>query len=137
MFALVADIERYPEFLPMCEALIIRTSRERDGKTFLVADMTVGYKLVRETFTTQVYLQPEENRIDVQYVDGPFRHLENRWLFLPVEDENACRVEFFIEYEFKNPVLSLMMGSMFDTAFRKFTDAFEKRADEIYGMKNS
>jgi len=137
MFALVADIERYPEFLPMCEALTIRTSRERDGKTFLVADMTVGYKLVRETFTTQVYLQPEENRIDVQYVDGPFRHLENRWLFLPVEDENACRVEFFIEYEFKNPVLSLMMGSMFDTAFRKFTDAFEKRADEIYGITDS
>lgn len=133
MFALVADVERYPEFLPMCEALTIRSSRERDGKTFLVADMTVGYKLVRETFTTQVYLQPEENRIDVQYVDGPFRHLENRWLFLLVEDENACRVEFFIEYEFKNPVLSLMMGSMFDTAFRKFTDAFEKRADEIYG----
>lgn len=135
MFALVADVERYPEFLPMCEALTIRSSRERDGKTFLVTDMTVGYKLVRETFTTQVYLQPEENRIDVQYVDGPFRHLENRWLFLPVEDENACRIEFFIEYEFKNPVLSLMMGSMFDTAFRKFTDAFEKRADGIYGIK--
>jgi len=137
MFALVADVERYPEFLPMCEALAVRSRQERDGKTFLVADMTVGYRLIRETFTTQVYLQPEENRIAVQYVDGPFRHLENCWLFLPVEDDNACHIEFFIDYEFRNPVFSLMMGTMFDIAFHKFTDAFEKRADEIYGMKDN
>ncbi|RCL00584.1 MAG: Cyclase/dehydrase [Candidatus Tokpelaia sp. JSC189] len=133
MFALVADIEHYPEFLPMCESLTIRSSQKRDGKTFLVADMTVAYRFIRKTFTTQVYLQPEENRINVQYIDGPFRHLENRWLFLPVKEKNICRVEFFIEYEFRNPALSLMMGSIFDTIYRKFTDAFEKRADEIYG----
>jgi len=133
MFALVADIERYPEFLPMCDALTIRSRREQDGKTFLVADMTVGYKLIRETFTTKVYLQPDANRIDVQYVDGPFRHLENRWRFLPVADENACQIEFYIDYAFKNPMLGMVMGSMFDIAFRKFTDAFEQRADQIYG----
>ncbi|RCL02487.1 MAG: pyridoxine 5-phosphate synthase [Candidatus Tokpelaia sp. JSC188] len=136
MFALVADIEHYPEFLPMCKDLIIRSSQKQDSKTFLIADMTVGYKLVRETFTTQVYLRPEENRIDVQYVDGPFRYLENRWLFLPMENKNVCRLEFFIEYEFKNSIFSLMMGSMFDAIFCKFTNAFEKRANEIYGIEN-
>jgi coenzyme Q-binding protein COQ10 len=134
MFALVADVERYPEFLPMCKALTVRSRRERDGRSFLVADMTVGYKLVRETFTTQVYLRPEENWIDVQYVDGPFRHLENRWLFLPVEDDKACQVEFFIDYEFRNLMLGMMLRTMFDTAFHRFTDAFEQRADEIYGI---
>lgn len=136
MFTLVADVEHYPEFLPMCEALTIRSRREKDGKAFLVADMTVGYKLIRETFTTQVYLQPQENRINVCYVDGPFRRLENRWSFLPVADDNACQVEFFIDYEFRNRMLGVMMGTVFDMAFRKFTDAFEKRADEIYGVND-
>ncbi|AQS41530.1 MAG: Cyclase/dehydrase [Candidatus Tokpelaia hoelldobleri] len=132
MFALVADIGKYPEFLPMCEALAVHSRREQDGKTLLVADMTVGYRLIRETFTTQVYLNPLENRIDVKYIDGPFRHLENRWTFSAVENGKGCDVHFFIDYEFKNRVLGVMMGTMFDIAFRKFTDAFEKRADHIY-----
>lgn len=87
MFALVADIERYPEFLPMCEALTIRSRREKDGNSLLVADMSVGYRLIRETFATQVYLRPRAGRIDVQYIDGPFKHLENRWQFLPVNGQ--------------------------------------------------
>jgi len=134
MFALVADIEKYPEFLPMCEALVVRTRREQEGKTLLVADMTVGYKLIRETYTSQVYLQPQKNRIDVKYIDGPFRHLENRWLFSGAEDGEGCDVHFYIDYEFKNRMFGIMMGTMFDIAFRKFTDAFEKRADKIYAV---
>ena len=123
MFALVADVEKYPEFLPL---------RERDGKTLLVADMTVAYKMVRETFSTQVLLKPDERRIDVKYVEGPFRYLDNRWDFVPV-GEDACDVKFDIEYEFKSRTLGLLMGSMFDYAFRRFAEAFEARADVIYG----
>lgn len=133
MFALVADVEKYPEFLPMCEALSIRSRNERDGKTLLTADMTVGYKLIRETFTSQVLLKPEENIIDVKYIDGPFRYLDNRWTFKPVGDGAECDVEFFIDYEFKSRTLGLLMGAMFDLAFKKFSEAFEKRADQIYG----
>lgn len=134
MFALVADIEKYPQFLPMCEDLNIKSRKDKNEKTLLVADMTVGYKMIREVFTTQVFLQPTSRLIEVKYIDGPFRYLENRWRFIPDEtNPNACIVEFFIDYEFKNKVLGLLMGSVFDIAFRKFTDAFEQRADEIHG----
>ena len=132
MFALVADVERYPEFLPMCEALTVRSRRERDGVTLLVADMTVGYKAIRETFASQVVLRPAENRIDVKYIDGPFRYLSNIWRF----DDRAgggAEVHFFIDYEFKSRILGAVMGAMFDRAFRMFADAFEKRAVQIYG----
>ncbi|EJF85631.1 type II toxin-antitoxin system RatA family toxin [Candidatus Bartonella washoeensis] len=133
MFDLVSDIERYPEFLPMCEALIVRSRKRCEDKTLLLADMTVGYKVIRETFTTQVSLQPQKNLIEVKYIDGPFRYLENRWVFHHIENTKTCNVEFFIDYEFKNKMLGLVMGSMFDIAFRKFTHAFEMRADQIYG----
>ncbi|MAU23466.1 MAG: ubiquinone-binding protein [Martelella sp.] len=131
MFDLVAYVERYPEFLPLCEALTVRSSREKDGKTLLIADMTVGYKGIRESFTTQVLLNQAERKIDVSYVDGPFRFLDNRWRFEP-EGEGACAIQFYINYEFKNRILGAMMGSMFERAFRKFSEAFEARADEIY-----
>ncbi|MGN6584408.1 MAG: type II toxin-antitoxin system RatA family toxin [Rhizobiaceae bacterium] len=132
MFALVADIEKYPQFLPMCEALSVRSRKERDGVTVLVADMSVGYKAIRETFTSQVVLKADENVIDVRYLDGPFRYLQNKWNFLPAND-GGCEVHFFIEYEFKNRILGAMMGAMFDRAFRMFSGAFEKRANEVYG----
>ena len=131
MYALVAAVERYPAFLPLCEALAIRSRRERDDKTLLVADMTVGYKAIRETFTTQVLLAPAERAIDVKYIEGPFRYLDNRWRFEPA-GEGGCSVHFFIDYEFKSRILGAVMGSMFDRAFRMFSEAFEKRADEIY-----
>ncbi|EJF80667.1 hypothetical protein MCO_00181 [Bartonella sp. DB5-6] len=133
MFDLVSDIERYPEFLPMCEALVVRSRKEYEEKTLLLADMIVGYKVIREIFTTQVLLQPKKNLIEVKYIDGPFRYLENRWTFYDIENTNACNVAFFIDYEFKSKMLGLVMGSMFDIAFRKFTDAFEMRAHRIYG----
>lgn len=131
MFDLVADVERYPEFLPLCEALAIRSRRERDGKELLIADMTVGYKAIRETFTTQVLLVPGDRVIDVKYIEGPFRYLDNRWRFEERPD-GGCDVNFFISYEFKNRILGALMGSMFDRAFRMFTDAFEARADKVY-----
>ena len=136
MFALVADVERYPEFLPMCEALTVRSRREGDGVTVLIADMTVGYKALRETFTSQVTLRPEQNRIDVKYLDGPFRYLENRWDFVETP-EGGAEIRFFIDYEFKSRILGALMGSMFDRAFRMFAEAFEKRADSIYGVRQA
>ena len=98
--------------------------------------MTVAYKMVRETFSTQVLLKPEERRIDVNYVNGPFRYLDNRWTFEAV-GEGECDVNFFIEYEFKSRTLGVLMGSMFDYAFRRFAAAFEERADRIYGERGA
>jgi len=131
MFDLVADVERYPEFLPLCEALVVRSRKERDGKILLIADMTVGYKAIRETFTTQVLLNKAERAIDVKYIDGPFKYLDNRWRFTPSENGGSV-IDFFIDYEFKSRILGALMGSMFDRAFRMFTDAFETRASKIY-----
>ncbi len=131
MFALVADVEKYPQFLPLCEALSVRSRKERDGRTILVADMTVGYKAIRETFASQVLLKPDENVIEVKYLDGPFKYLNNIWRFEPKGQGSS--VHFFIDYEFKSRILGALMGSMFDRAFRMFAEAFEKRADAVYG----
>ena len=132
MFDLVADVERYPEFLPLCEALKVRSRKEGEGKTLLVADMTVGYKAIRETFTSQVLLKTEDLAIDVKYLDGPFKYLTNEWRFV-AHGDNGCEVRFFIDYEFKSRMLGALMGTMFDRAFRMFAEAFEKRARQIYG----
>ncbi|WP_454849365.1 type II toxin-antitoxin system RatA family toxin [Rhizobium binxianense] len=131
MFDLVADVERYPEFLPLCEALAVKSRKERDGKVLLVADMTVGYKAIRETFTTQVLLNRAERVIDVKYIDGPFKYLTNRWRFVEAPG-GGCTIDFFIDYEFKSRILGAMMGAMFDRAFRMFAEAFETRAGKIY-----
>ena len=133
MYDLVADVERYPEFLPLCESLrVIRRQEMPEGAEVLIAEMGVGYKAIRERFTTRVSLEPAGRRIVAEYIDGPFRHLENRWVFGDGRD-GACDVDFFITYEFKSRTLGLLMGTMFDRAFRKFTDAFEGRADRVYG----
>lgn len=132
MFDLVADVERYPEFLPLCEALTVRSRKDGEAKSLLIADMTVGYKKIRETFTSQVLLKPDDLVIDVKYLDGPFKYLDNKWTFEPRGD-GGCDVRFFIDYEFKSMMLGALMGAMFDRAFRMFAEAFEKRAREIYG----
>lgn len=132
MFALVADVERYPEFLPLCEDLrVMRRVQSGEGIESLVASMSVGYKAIKENFTTRVTLDDPRLKITVEYVDGPFKYLENCWTFR--ETPTGCDVEFYINYEFKSFALGLLMGSVFDKAFRKFTEAFEERADEIYG----
>jgi coenzyme Q-binding protein COQ10 len=136
MFALVADVEKYPLFVPMCESLAVKSRRERDGKELLIADMSVGYKLIRETFTSQVLLDRSELEIETKYIDGPFKYLNNHWRFEEIAPD-ACNVHFLIDYEFKSRMLGILMGSMFDIAFRKFTHAFEARADAVYGGRSA
>jgi coenzyme Q-binding protein COQ10 len=133
MFALVADVDQYPQFVPLCQALRVRKRTQgEDGTEVLVADMTVAYKFVRETFTSRVTLDRPNLKILVSYLDGPFSRMENRWSFKPT-GEKACEVEFAIDYEFKSRTLGMLMGAMFETAFRKFSAAFEARADKVYG----
>ena len=132
MFDLVAGVERYPEFVPFCEMLQVRGRRREGDKEVLVADMTVGYKLVRETFTSKVTLDRDAFEIRADYLDGPFRALENSWSFTPLP-ESGCTISFCIQYEFRSRTLAVLMGAMFDRVFRTFADAFEARADEIYG----
>jgi coenzyme Q-binding protein COQ10 len=132
MFDLVADVERYPEFVPLCRALKVRKRiPEPEGVEVLIADMTVAYKFMHESFSSRVTLDRPSLQILVEYLEGPFSRLENRWTFRPLS-ERTCEVEFFISYEFKSRTLGLLMGSMFDLAFRRFTAAFERRADAIY-----
>lgn len=132
MFDLVADVERYPEFVPLCRDLNLRSRiEEPEGIVVLVADMMVAYKLVRETFRSRVTLDRPNLRILVEYLDGPFSRMENRWEFHPV-GERVCDVVFFISYEFRSRTLAMLMGAMFEAAFRRFAEAFERRADRIY-----
>jgi len=132
MFDLVADVEKYPEFLPLCEALKIRRrSMLDDQREVLLADMTIGYKAIRETFTSRVTMDRTAFKILVEYVDGPFSHMENRWMFVP--EGNGTKVEFYIDYAFKSRMLGMLMGAMFEAAFKRFSDAFIARAGIVYG----
>jgi coenzyme Q-binding protein COQ10 len=135
MFDLVADVEKYPLFVPLCSAMKVKNRAARgDGMVVMVADMTAAYKLIRQTFRSRVTLDRPGLKIVVEYLDGPFSRMQNRWTFHPA-GEGTCAVEFFIDYEFRSRILALLMGAMFDAAFRKFAVAFEQRADEVYGRK--
>jgi coenzyme Q-binding protein COQ10 len=135
MFALVADVERYPEFVPLCRALRVRRRvASGEGIEVLTANMTVAYKMICETFTSRVTLDRPHLQILVEYLDGPFSHLDNRWTFRPIA-ERASDVGFFIAYEFRSHLLGLVMGAMFDSAFRRFAEAFERRADVVYAPR--
>lgn len=135
MFDLVADVEQYPKFLPMCEALTVK-KRERFGDTeVLVAEMTVGYHALRESFTSRVVLDPGRLLVKAgsapEYPSGPFRDVDNRWSF--TEAPGGCDVEFFIAYAFKSTLLQVLVGGLFDRVFRRYTQAFEERAHAVYG----
>ncbi len=141
MFDLVADIERYPEFVPLCRAMRVVRRAELADREVVVAEMTVSYKLIRESFTSRVTLDRVERTILVEYLDGPFSRMENRWSFRPLGSgaseeadaiQAACEVAFFISYEFRSRALGVLMGAMFDTAFRRFAFAFERRADAVF-----
>ena len=134
MFDLVADVERYPEFVPLCQSLKVRKRMQVAGKDVVIADMTVAYKMIRETFTSRVTLDRPNLEILVEYLEGPFRRLNNRWKFRPAGDR-VCDVDFFIAYEFRSRTLGMLMGAVFDAAFRRFSIAFEQRADQIYGTQ--
>ncbi|HRJ60969.1 MAG TPA: type II toxin-antitoxin system RatA family toxin [Azospirillaceae bacterium] len=129
MFRLVADIESYPQFLPWCVAARIR---RREGDV-LFADLMIGFKLVRERFTSKVTLDQPSARIHVQYTDGPFHYLNNHWIFLP--DGDGCIVDFFVDFEFRSKTLQKIMGVLFNEAVKRMVHAFETRAEQLYGRR--
>lgn len=140
MFDLVRDVDAYPRFVPLCEGLRVRRRSETaPGIEVLLAEMQVGFKAVCERYTSRVTCDSNRMEIRVEYVDGPFRTLDNRWTFKdePPGPNGAPRaqVDFYIAYEFKSLALGMMMGAMFDKAFEKYADAFARRADEIYGRE--
>ncbi len=128
MFDLVADIEKYPEFLPWCVGTRIRS---REG-SLVVADMIIGYKMFRESFTSRVTLS-KPDRIDVEYSDGPFKYLHNHWIFEP-GGKGTC-IDFFVDFEFKSRILQAMIGVVFGEAVRIMVNAFERRAETVYGKR--
>jgi coenzyme Q-binding protein COQ10 len=132
MFALVADVDSYPAFVPLCQALVVRARERQADRETLVADMTVAYGPFRETFATQVALDRPKLTITSANLGGPFHHLDSLWSFA-AEGAQACVVRFSIDYEFRSRLLGAAMGSVFDIAFRKFASAFEARADAVYG----
>ncbi len=140
MFDLVADVEGYPAFLPLCQELKVRRRTTLpDGREQLLADMRIGYKAIRETFVSRVTLDPAKLFITVEYVDGPFRRMENSWSFRDVDpptDPASSVVDFFIDYEFKSRLFGALMGSVFDAAFRRFAEAFEQRANQKYSSRS-
>ena len=132
MFRLVADVEKYPEFVPFCERLTVRGRRAQGDQEILVADMAIGYRMVRETFTSKVTIDRKALQIRADYLDGPFRTMENSWTFRTLP-EGGSEIAFAISYEFRSRALALLMGAVFDRVFRAFAGAFEKRAEQIYG----
>ena len=137
MFDLVADVEKYPEFVPLCQSLRVRSRADKgEGVEVMTAAMTIAYKLIQQTFTSRVTLDKPNLKILVEYLDGPFSRLQNRWSFRQV-GEGACEVEFFIDYEFKSRTFGMLMGAVFETVFRKMAAAFEERADKVYGRKSA
>ncbi|PIE10412.1 MAG: ubiquinone-binding protein [Rhodobacterales bacterium] len=131
MYDLVADVARYPEFLPWTAAARIRSVTEKDGHLEMLADLVVSFKVFRERFGSKVWLYPDEMRIDTAYVDGPFKHMESRWMF--GDHPQGCEVRFSVDFEFKNRLLQGAAGMFFDDAMRRIVGAFETRANALYG----
>ena len=135
MFDLVADVEKYPLFLPLCEKLVVRKREQAGDKQVLIADMTVGYHAIRETFTSRVTLDPAALAVHAgsvpEHPSGPFKRVENRWSF--VAAPGGCDVGFHISYDFKSLMLQALVGGLFDRVFRRYTQAFEERARAVYG----
>lgn len=131
MFALVSDVARYGEFLPWVIATRVRSDSDEE----MIADMVVGFKSLRESFTSKV-TKKRPHLIEVQYIDGPLRDLDNVWAFQPVPG-GGCSVDFCVDFTFKNKVFEALAGQYFDRAFRKMVAAFEARADQLYGSNSS
>ena len=131
LFDLVADIERYPEFLPWCVGARIRERKDNE----ILGDLLIGYKMVRERFTSRVVLS-QPDRIDVSYSEGPFKYLNNHWLFLPQSD-SSCLIDFYVDFEFRSKMLQKIMEMFFNEAVKRMVAAFEARAHELYGPGRS
>ena len=127
IYGLVADVERYPEFLPWCLAARIR---KRD-ETWLIADLVIGFRMIRERFTSHVALDEGHRKIDVVYAEGPFKHLENHWRFEPHED--GCLIDFYVDFEFRSKLLQTLIEGLFHEAVKRMVGAFEARAKDLYG----
>lgn len=134
LFKLVGDIDRYPEFLPWCSAARIRKRTPIEDGEVVDADLVVSFKVFRERFGSRVTLRPEARTIHVQYLEGPFRYLDNHWEFFPL-DGGRCRVKFFVDFEFRSRTLQALIGVVFNQAMQRIVRAFEERAAELYGPK--
>ncbi|MCA8870193.1 MAG: type II toxin-antitoxin system RatA family toxin [Rhodobacteraceae bacterium] len=132
MFGLVADVAAYPEFLPWCAAARIRSRTPENGREVMLADLVISFKLFRERFGSRVVLDPGLMRIDTEYLDGPFRYLRSYWTFQDLA-EGGCRVEFFVDFEFRNAVLQKLIGVVFNQAMQRIVHAFETRAHDLFG----
>jgi len=138
MFALIADVARYPEFLPWCAAARVRETRPLpDGSgEVMEADLVVSFKVYRERFGSRVTLHRDERTIDVEYLQGPFRHMQNHWRFIP-DGPDACEIDFFVDFEFRSAILQKLIGLVFHEAMLRIVRAFERRAEALYGVRSS
>ncbi|MBT6832771.1 type II toxin-antitoxin system RatA family toxin [Amylibacter sp.] len=130
MYDLVADVETYPDFLPWCAATRIRKVTKDSHKTIIEADLIIAFKVFRERFGSRVTLKDEKFSIDVEYLDGPFKYLNNHWIFRDVD--GGCEADFFVDFEFKSRVLQALIGVVFNEAMQRIVKAFEMRADDLY-----
>jgi len=130
MYDLVADVETYPDFLPWCAATRIRKMTKDSHKTIIEADLIIAFKVFRERFGSRVTLKAEKFSIDVEYLDGPFKYLNNHWIFRDVD--GGCEADFFVDFEFKSRVLQALIGVVFNEAMQRIVKAFEMRADDLY-----
>ena len=131
MYALVADVPSYPEFLPWCSAARVRKVTPERDSTVLEADLVISFKVFRERFGSRVVLWPEKHMIDTEYLDGPFRYMKSSWAFAPAE--GGCEVSFFVDFEFRNAILQGIIGVVFNEAMQRIVRAFERRAAALYG----
>lgn len=132
MYDLVADVASYPEFLPWNSAARIRTRRPIEGGEVMEADLVISFKVFRERFASRVMLFPAQQRIDTEYLDGPFRHMKSTWSFRDARG-GGCEVEFFVDFEFRNAILQSIIGIVFNDAMQRIVRAFERRAAVLYG----
>jgi len=133
MYDLVADVGRYPEFLPWTAAARIRSDEDRGDHRVMDADLVISFKVFRERFTSRVVLWPGAKKIDTEYLDGPFKYMKSNWHF---EDNlEGCQVHFFVDFEFRNAILQKVIGVVFNEAMQRIVRAFENRAKELYGPK--
>ena len=131
MYLLVADVASYPKFLPWTAAARIRSRKPIEGGEVMEADLVISFKVFRERFGSRVTLWPQAQKIDTEYLDGPFRHLRSTWAFRDVP--GGCEVDFLVDFEFRNAILQGIIGVVFNEAMQRIVRAFERRAAELYG----
>ena len=130
MYDLVDDIDLYPDFLPWCAAVRTRNVIPQDEKIIVDAGLVIAFKVFRERFGSRVTLIPNQTTIDVEYLDGPFKYLNNHWVFTNVD--GGCEADFFVDFEFKSKVLQVLIGVVFGEAMQRIVRAFEARAQQLY-----